>query len=153
VANISPFKIDGFDELNKNLKKLDDNVKRKEVLGILRAQSKPFALAYSAALPYRSGTLSKSVAVRALSKRRSGGNPVVGIRPGKRGKNDGYYKFMVIEKGSLPGSTARGSRKGINTVVEKARDRALRAGETAAILGNQKAVTKLVQRKIDKLSQ
>lgn len=152
VARIDVFKIEGFDELNRKLKQLPDRVKRKEVLAIQRRIAKPVQAAYSANLPKRSGTLSKSVAIKAVSVRRSGGNPIIEVVPGRRGRYDAYYKFMVIRKGDNPGSTARGSRKGINTVVPDARDKTLSQLSARGVADAEGKVAQYVQKKIDQLS-
>lgn len=153
MANLNVTQVEGFAELNLKLKKLDDSVKRKEVLGVQRKLAAPVRKAYAANLPKDSGTLSKSVAVRTIPSRKSGGNPAVAVVPGKRGKNDGYYKFMVIPKGSRPGSTKRGSRTGMNTVVGIARNKTLAQMEAGLVTSSEKAMATYVQKKIDKLSK
>lgn len=152
MANLDVTQIEGFPELNRKLKRLDDSVKRKEVLGLQRKLALPVRKAYAANLPKDEGTLSKSVAVRTVPRRRSGGNPAISVRPGKRGRNDGYYKFMVIPKGSRPGSTERGSRRGLNTVVTKARDKTLNQLRNGLVNESERTVTRYMQKKIDKLS-
>lgn len=152
MAKIDVFKIEGFEELNRKLKQLPDRVKRKEVLAIQRRLARPIQKAYAANLPKRSGTLSRSVAIKSVSARRSGGNPIVEVLPGKRGKNDGYYRFMVIHKGDRPGSIARGSRKGINTVVPEARDKTLTQVGTGVVQDAEGKVAKYIQKKIDQLA-
>lgn len=152
MANINVTQVEGFDVLNKKLKKLEDSVKRREVLGIQRKLAAPVRRAYAANLPQRTGNLSRSVAVRTVPRRKSAGNPAIAVVPGKRGKNDGFYKFMVIPKGSRPGSRKRGSRKTLNTVVGKARDRTLTQMENGLIDKSEKAVQKYLQKKIDRLS-
>lgn len=146
-------KVEGFQELNQKLKRLESDVaKRREVLSLQRKIMAPVRKAYAANLPVRSGTLGKSVGVRTIPRRKSGGNPAVAVAPGKRGKNDGYYKFMVIPKGSKPGSRKRGSRRTLNTVVPDARDKTLRQMENGIIQTAEKDMAKFVQKKIDKLS-
>lgn len=152
VAKIDVFQVEGFEELNAKLKQLPDRVKRKEVLAIQRRLAEPIRKAYAANLPESSGTLGRSVAVKSVSIRKSGGNPAIQVVPGKRGKNDGYYKFMVIRKGDSPGSTDRGSRKGMNTVVTASRNRTLaQVGDNVA-KDAEGTVAKYVQKKIDSLS-
>lgn len=133
---VDVFQVEGFEELNRKLKQLPDKVKRTEVLKIFRRLAKPIEQAYAAELPvgikdkkrfgslYPKGTLSKSVKTETVSSRRAGGNPSIAIRPGKKGKYDSWYKFMVVKKGTKTGSIARGSRIGKNTVVEDAKNRA-----------------------------
>lgn len=152
MARIDPFEIEGFDELNKKLKQLDDRVKRKEVLAIQRRIAKPVQKAYAGNLPRRKGTLSESVAIKTVSARRSGGNPAIQVIPGRRGRHDAYYKFMVIRKGDRPGSTARGSRKSINTVVPEARDKTLLQIGPGIVRDSEGKVSQYVQKKINQLS-
>lgn len=152
MAKVSPFDIEGFDALNKKIKQLPDRVKRKEVLAIQKKLAKPVQTAYAGNLPKRSGTLSKSVAIKAVSARRSGGNPTISIAPGKRGKNDGYYKFMVVPKGTAVGSNKRGSRKGLNTVTPEARDKTLKQSQSGLTREAEAKVAAYIQKKIDKLT-
>lgn len=152
MATLNVTEVTGFTELNTKLKKLKDSVKRKEVLAVQRKLAAPVRKAFAANLPKDSGTLSKSVAVRTVPARKSGGNPAVAVVPGKRGKNDGYYKFMVIPKGSKPGSRKRGSRTGLNTVVTQARNKTLSQMESGLLATSEKEMQKFMQKKIDKLS-
>lgn len=153
MPKINVTEVEGFDQLNFRLKKLDDRVKRSEVIKLQRRLAKPIEKAYAEELPKRSGTLSKSVGIKAVPRSKTGGNPAIVIRPGKKGKNDGYYQFMVVEKGSRPGSTKPGSRKGLNTVVESARNRALgRVGAKAQKEAVEKTA-QYVQKQIDRLSK
>lgn len=152
MARIDLFEIEGFAALNKKLKQLPDNIKRKEVLAIQRKIANPIRKKYEDNLPKRKGTLGKSVAVQSVRASKVEGNPAIQIAPGKRGKNDGYYKFMVTEKGAKPGSNKRGSRKGLNTVTKQARDKTLRQVQSGAVKENEVQVAKLIQKKIDNLS-
>jgi len=148
VASLKPFEIEGFKELNEKIKRLPDRVKRKEILAIQRRLAKPIQAAYAGNLPKKGGTLAKSVAIKSVSARRSGGNPAIEIVPGKRGKNVAFYKFMVVPKGTR---LERGSRKGLNTVTPAARDRTLaKAGGIAARAAELK-VAKYIQKKINTL--
>lgn len=153
MARIDVTRIEGFAELNRKLKRLDDSVKRKEVLGLLRKLGRPAVLAYRGQLPEASGTIKRSVGIKTVPRRKSGGNPAVAIAPGRRGKHDAYYRHMIIRKGDRPGSTRRGSRKGLNTVVQKARDRALTNINGEIVKKAEIAASRLVQKKIDKLSR
>lgn len=152
MAKIDVTQVEGFDQLNLKLKRLSDSVKRKEVLAIQRRLAKPVQARYKANLPKDKGTLGESVAIRTVSARRSGGNPSIVVRPGKRGKHDGYYKFMVISKGARPGSNARGSRKGINTVTDRARDKTLDQLGNGLVKEAEDKTAKYIQKKINKLS-
>lgn len=136
MSKLDVTQVEGFDELNKKLKQLPDRVKRTEVLKIFRRLAVPLVKAYAAELPvgsidkkrfgtlYPRGTLSKSVKTETVPSGKAGGNPSIAIRPGKKGKYDSWYKFMVVKKGTKTGSNARGSRIGKNKVVEEAKNRA-----------------------------
>ncbi len=166
-------KIEGFEELNAKLKQLPDKVKRTEVIKLQKQIAKPIIKAYSRALPmgrrsharttdkgtdkakrhnYTPGNLKASVTAATVPAGKVGGNPSVVIRPGKKGKADGYYKFMVVPEGTKTGSNKRGSRKGPNTVVDKARDRAL--GSVGAIAEKRAAdnTALYIQKQINKMS-
>ena len=161
------FEIEGFEELNKQLKKLDDNVKRNEILKIQRRIAKPIVQVYKSKLPvgrkshtrytrdgskttYDPGNLAASVRAKTVGKRHSAGNPSLQILPDKTAKGDGYYRFMVVKKGFT--GSGRGSRKGANIVVKEARDATLAATEASASLEAQKKVRDYIQKQINKLS-
>ena len=152
MARINVTEVEGFDALNKKLKQLPDKVKRKEVLAIQRRLAAPIKKAYAANLPVRKGTLSKSVSVRAVAARHTGGNPSVVVRPGKSGKNNGYYKFMVVNKGAKVGSNKKGSRKGLNTVTATARDRTIAQIGGAVVKEAEVKTAAYVQKAINRLS-
>lgn len=161
------FDIEGFDELNEQLKKLDDNVKRREVLKIQRRLVKPIVEVYKQRLPksgkahsrytkgggkttYQPGNLARSVRAKTVGKRASGGNPMLQILPDKTSKGDGYYRFMVVRKGFT--GKGRGSRKGSNTVVKEARDATLAAtGARTSRLAAEKTA-EYIQKQINRLS-
>ena len=151
MARLQIEEITGFRELQANLKRLDDSVTRREVNGVMKRVARPYVKAYRANLPKDKGNLQRGVSVRAVPKRKSGGNPAVSIAPRKRGNVDPYYKFAVIPKGSRPGSRKKGSRKGINVVVPRARNRTLQQIGTKAISESEKEMGKFIQKKIDKL--
>lgn len=165
MAKIDITKIEGFEELNKRLKQLDDRVTRREILKIQRRIAKPIVKTYSDLLPkgtvdvkrygttYPAGTLSKSVKVDTVPIRKSGGNPAIAIRPSKKGKYDSWYKFMVVHKGAKIGSNKKGSRKGKNTVVEEKRDEAWRKVEPAALKEAEEKTAAYIQKQINRLSQ
>jgi hypothetical protein len=165
--------IKGFEELNAKLKKLPDKVKRREIIKIQKQLAKPIIAAYRNALPvgkrshsrttnkksdrakkvsYTPGNLGRSVKAETVPAGKVGGNPSIAVRPTSTGKDDGYYKFMVVPKGTKTGSIRRGSRIGSNTVVDKARDKAL--GNTGAIAQKQAIDTTAIyiQKQINKLS-
>lgn len=144
--------IEGFTQLNAKLKRLDDKVTRREVLKIFRRLARPVVLKYRANLPKESGTLAKSVQVRAVRSRFTGGNPVIAINPGKSGRNDGYYRFMVIPKNTVLGSIKRGSRTGKNTVVPMAKSRTLSQVRNGVTRGAEKQTARFIQTQINRLS-
>ena len=161
------FEIEGFEELNKQLKKLDDNVKRSEVLKIQRRLAKPIVQTYKSKLPvgrkshtrytkgggkttYQPGNLSRSVRAKTVGKRAAKGNPSIQVLPDKTAKGDGYYRFMVVRKGFT--GKGRGSRKGANTVVKEARDATLAATQGLVTKEAQEKVKAYIQKQIDRLS-
>lgn len=152
MAEVNVTKVEGFDQLNIQLKKLDDRTKRTEVNKILRRVAKPLEKAYSEELPSDNGVIRKSVAIRSVPKSKSGGNPSIYIRPVKKASADPYYKFMIIKKGDRPGSNSRGSRKGMNTVVEDARNRAIQNTGPQALKEARDKTADYIQKTIDKLS-
>ncbi|HET8885233.1 MAG TPA: hypothetical protein VFM70_02665 [Salinimicrobium sp.] len=146
-------KIEGFEELNRKLKQLPDRVKRLEVLKIQRRIAAPVVSAYANELPKKSGNLAKSVKAETVPARKSDGNPSIAIRPSKKGKADGWYRFVVIKKGDKPGSRKEGSRKGMNTVVEDAKERVVKSMGTTAMAENQKKIAEYIQKQINRLSK
>lgn len=151
MAKSDFIEVEGFNELKQKIKKLDDKTTRREVLKIQRQMAKPAIEAYKRELPVDGGTLAKSVKAVTTPARKSGGNPSIAVRPGKKGKADAYYKFMVIRKGDQPGSRKRGSRKGLNTVVEDARNKALSVMDSLKQNYVDKTA-KYIQKQINKLS-
>lgn len=157
--------VKGFDELVKKIHKLDDRMTRREVLKIQRKMATPMVTAFRNELPesgrskkrfgtvYPSGTLKKSVAKETVPASKVGGNPQIVVRPSTKGKKGGYYRFMVVRKGTVLGSNKRGSRKGKNTVVQQARDKVYAMLGTPLTDRYQKNVTKYVQKQIDRLSK
>ncbi len=100
---------------------------------------------------YTPGNLAKSVKTETVPAGKSGGNPSIAIRPGVKGKYDGYYKFMVVPQGTKTGSIKDGSRKGKNTVVDQARDKALRSVGAQARKQAEEKTAQYIQKQIDKL--
>lgn len=162
------FRVEGFEDLNRKLKLLPDRVKRTEVLKVMRRLAKPSITAYRGALPvgkkshtrYTSGggkttynprNLAASVKAVTVSIRKSRGNPAIAVRPAKTSKGDGYYRFMVVRPG-FKGS-GRGSRRGSNVVVPRARDRALSQIGGKTTREAEVKTARYVQRQIDKLSR
>lgn len=152
MARVNVTQVEGFDELNRKLKQLTDSVKRTEVLKLMRTLARPLVLAYRSKLPVDSGKLRASVAVKTIPGRKTNGNPAIAVVPGKSGKNDAYYKFMVIPKGTKLNGSGRGSRKGVNVSVPLARNAALKSVEEATVSKSEVAAAKLVQKQIDRLS-
>ena len=157
--------VKGFSELNRKLKKLDDKMTRREVLKIQRKLATPLVRAYRDELPqsnrttkrfgnsYPPGNLKKSVAKETVPARAVGGNPQIVVRPSTKGKKGGYYRHMVVAKGTEIGSNKRGSRKQINTVVDKARDRVVSQSSSSTTAKYEKQMQKFIQKQIDKLSK
>ena len=169
MATVNPIEVKGFEDLNKKLKQLDDKVKRNEVLKIIRRLAEPIVKAYAAELPvgtrdkkrsgyptvYPKGTLSKSVKVDIVPASKSKGNPAIAIRPGKKGKWDGYYRFMVTKKGAMTAKEIKkgDSRAGINTVTEEAKNRAWKSTEGKTTQAAVDKTAAYVQKQIDRLSK
>jgi hypothetical protein len=153
VARLDVTQVEGFEQLNAKLKTLNDRVKRSEVLKIFRRLARPVVKQYRANLPIDEGELRRGVGVKTLSARRSGGNPVISVLPGRRGKNDPFYRFMIVPKGTWLGSNKRGSRQGKNNVVPIARNRTLKAMENGLVDNSEKEVAKYVQKQINRLSK
>lgn len=152
MARLFVEQITGFDSFRQNLKRFDDSVTRREVLAVTRRAARPYVKAYRANLPKDQGTLQRSVGIRAVPKRKSGGNPAIAIAPRKRGNIDPFYRYMVIPKSSRPGSRKRGSRKGINVVVPRARDKTLQQFGNRATADSEKQMGAFLQKRINKLS-
>lgn len=153
MARLDVTQVEGFDRLNAKLKTLTDRVKRTEVLKIFRRLAKPVVKQYRANLPIDDGELRRGVGVKTVPLRKSGGNPVVSVLPAKRGKNDPFYRFMIVPKGTEIGSNKKGSRRGKNNVVPIARDKTLSAMENGLVDSSEKEVAKYVQKQIDRLSR
>lgn len=108
-------KVDGFDDLYKRIRRLDDKMKRKEVLKLLKKQAKPVQTLARANTPragktitryykdgtvadvYESGNLAKSIKIKAVRASKVGGNPYIWLGPvaGDK-KNDGFYGWFLI---------------------------------------------------------
>ena len=58
-----------------------------------------------------------------------------------------------VAKGTEIGSNKRGSRKQINTVVDKARDRVVSQRNSSTTAKYEKQMQKFIQKQIDKLSK
>lgn len=145
--------IEGFPELIKKINQLDDKMTRREVLKIQRKLATPLVRAYRDELPKDSGNLSKSVSKETVPGRKVRGNPQIVVRPSTKGKKRGYYRHMVVAKGTEIGSTKRGSRKGVNTVVEKARNKVYKSRESVMTAKYEKQITKFLERQIKRLSK
>jgi HK97 gp10 family phage protein len=113
------YDIKGMDKVMADIRKLDDNMKRREILKILRRQMEPIKDAVKNAAPveesvvkryasrgrrkgnskvlaeYPPGNLRDSVRI-VTHKKRLGVNPQVSVMPTSGGKHDGWYKHMVI---------------------------------------------------------
>lgn len=153
MLNQSLFEIEGFEELANKLKQLPDKVKRREVLKIQRRVLLPAKKAYVAKLKEIkvTGNLADSVSIKSVRSSVVNGNPVVNLLPAKNSKGDGFYKFMVVSKGTRLGSNRRGSRAGKNTVVNRARNKVYNSNASQMTDVFMARMTKAIQRRIDKL--
>ena len=105
--------IEGMDEVIAEFKKIDNDVlKRREILKLLRRQSKPLVKAIRSKAPvadrivtrrtksgdiaaiYKPGNLKKSIKIKTSRSKRYP-NVLVGPNMGRRGKYDGYYAFFL----------------------------------------------------------
>ena len=153
----------GINELVRKIKRLDDKTTRREVLKVQRRSAKPIVQAYRQELPkgtrdkkrfgttYPAGTLKRSVKAETVPASKVGGNPQVVVRPSTKGKVKGWYRFMVVEKGTKVGSANRGSRTGLNTVVTKAKEKVESSLHQLVSRDYQKIMAKQLQRQIDRL--
>jgi len=153
----------GINELVRKIKRLDDKTTRREVLKVQRRSAKPIVQAYRQELPkgtrdkkrfgttYPAGTLKRSVKAETVPASKVGGNPQVVVRPSTKGKVKGWYRFMVVEKGTKVGSANRGSRTGLNTVVTKAKEKVESSLHQLVSRDYQKKMAKQLQRQIDRL--
>lgn len=92
-------RIDGFDEIIEAFKKFEDDVKRKELLKIMKREAKPLETAIRDNTPIgETGNLMESVATVAQSKRRSGGEPVIFVGPQGRLKKIAKKEFVGVGK-------------------------------------------------------
>ncbi len=149
------FEIDGFDELNRKLKRLPDKVKRREVLKVLGQVANPTVKAARSHAPIskkphlqsgsrtrkiiQPGNLKKSIGKirgkRGLAKI----NAVLYVGPKARGKYDGWYGAFVH------GGTVKQSA---NPFMQKAYNQT-RGMVTADA---EKRVAKYIQKQINRLS-
>ena len=105
----STIHIEGLEDVIDEIKGItDDKVKRREILKILKRQSKPILRAIKANTPiaeevktvrgvkYEPGNLKKSMAIK-TSPSKSYPNVLIGPRKGRssRIKNDGFYAFWI----------------------------------------------------------
>lgn len=106
------YDIKGISQVVAEIKKLDDKLKRRELLKILRRQSKPVLRAIKQNTPvydydvirtrksdgkqftYEPGNLKKSMAIK-TGKSKTKPTVMIGPRQGERAKYDGYYAFFI----------------------------------------------------------
>ena len=153
MANLNITEVEGFDQLNAQFKRFRDSVKRSEVLKLMRRLARPVVLAYRRNLPVDQGALRKGTTIRTLPARKSGGNPVIAIYPGKSRKNDPFYRHMVVAKGTKLNGRGKGSRRGRNTVVPIARDKTLSGLESGLVQQATDKGAEFAQKQIDRLSR
>ena len=102
------FKIEGIEAVQREIESLsDDKMKRREILKILRRQTKPILSAVQANTPeadkvgifkgvkYDPGNLRRSMAIK-TGRSKEYPNVLVGPRQGKKAKNyDGFYAWWI----------------------------------------------------------
>ncbi len=109
------FEITGFQELQRKLLQVNDRVKKKEVLSVLRKMARPYVRAGRSGdyvpvskKPHlvsgkrtrkviQPGTLRKSIGTITGKKGRARYNPTIYVGPRTNGKNDGWYGHFVDE--------------------------------------------------------
>ena len=111
--DLGNIQIEGMDRIVKEIEKLDDKMKRKEIIKILRRQVEPMKEAIKAEAPvydrtvaryttdgkvadiYKAGNLRDSITIKSG---RNKGYPNVAVGPafGVKKKYDGYYSFFVV---------------------------------------------------------
>jgi len=110
--------ITGFDELQKQIKRLPDKIKRREILKILRRSARSTIQASRQEAPQSNrkgkstpvGNLKKSI--KAATMRRSS-VPMIVVGPRSSGKYDGWYgRLFVIPGHNIYRGGFRRSRKG-----------------------------------------
>lgn len=162
--------IQGFKELQAQIKKLPDKVKRKELHKVLKQVAKPTVLQAQFEAPIRSftkkaktppGTLKRSIGTIVGKKGRSRINAVVYVGPRAKGKFKGWYGHIVHNGRNIyQKGFKRKHKKGANSFGAKTRVKAnpfmqrayakTGAGVTAEA---EVQVTKYVQRQINRLSK
>ena len=90
------FEVKGFEELQQQLKRLPDKVKRKEVVRILRRASRDTVKEARRQAPKDTGVGAKSIRFEALRRSKNPGG-IVG--PRSRGKYDGFYMRQFVIPG------------------------------------------------------
>lgn len=89
------FKLEGFDELDKALAKLDNRVQKRISLKALRAGAKIIAKQAKDNVPVNTGNLRKSIGTFAAKRKAFFKEVLIGTRSGKKRKNDGFYGRFV----------------------------------------------------------
>lgn len=130
------FEIEGFDQLQKLIKRLPDNVKRREVSKLLNAAATPTLKAARSLSPVRTGIGRKSLAKKRMTRAR---NPMVTISPRSRKSADGWYIRQFV----LPGTKKQVS----NPFLDKAYDQT-KGGVSADA---EKRVKNYIQKQINRL--
>ncbi len=109
--NVKLEEIEGFDKLQRELKRADDKVKRRELLKLIRSTTRPTIQAARSRAPissepherysggqvvrtYDPGNLRRSIG-NITSKSRQYPSILVGPRAGAKKKNDGFYGHFV----------------------------------------------------------
>ena len=142
--------ITGFKELYRQIERLPDKVKRKELLKIYGQIANPTLKAARAFAPLgivkhtrdksAPGNLRESIKKRVGRKEDEKINAVLYVGPSLKGKNKGWYAHMV------EGGTSRGITP--NPFMKKA----LQATQAGVTRESEKRVAKYIQKQIDKLS-
>lgn len=88
---------DGFDEIEKALKKFPARIVKKALGKAIKTGSKPILADARQRVPVRTGNLKKSLAIRNLPKSEAGNRTIVEVyaRSGGKFKHDGWYAHLV----------------------------------------------------------
>lgn len=150
------FEISGFEELQQQLKKLPDKVKKREVVKLLGQAANPTVKAAKRLAPqskkehtisgktrakktFQSGNLKKSIGKKTMTRAK---NPKIVIRANSRKAADGFYGRQFLLRG-----TKKGNRLQSNPFMDEAYQQT--GGRVTA--DAEKKIEKYIQKQINRL--
>lgn len=149
------WELEGFDELQRKLKKLPDKIKRREVVKILRRAARDTVKEARSQAPkskkahvfrggkrFEPGNLRKSIGVQVARKSR---NPMIFVKPRSSGKYDGFYGRAFV----IPGHKTRG--KGRRVPADPFMNRAQEKTQGKVSSESVKGVEDYLKKQIDRL--